>query len=158
MIKDCSSLDFRGVDEKFQACQSYFSWYDFQILRAEREEIVIFQMPLAFPPTSARCWVKKVNVLDAHLGERRRVGDIQTLRWHSYGMLHWIPAQPKLRLNSKKTHMEIWQGQEHSHSLIINPSLGMYHEIHSFGAMKIDSVKINTSLIIVRKRPICISS
>ena len=58
MIKDFCSLDFGGVNEKFQACQSYFSWYDFQILpspMAEREEIVIFQMSLAFPPTSARC-------------------------------------------------------------------------------------------------------
>ena len=58
MIKVFGSLDFGGVDEKLQACQSYFSWYDFQILpspMAEREEIMIFQMPLAFPPTSVRC-------------------------------------------------------------------------------------------------------
>ena len=56
MIKGFSSLDFGGVDEKFQACQSYSSSYDFQILlspTAEREEIVIYQMTLAFPPTPA---------------------------------------------------------------------------------------------------------
>ena len=36
----------------------------------------------------------------------------------------------------------------YGHSLIINPSLGMYQEIHSFCAMDIDNVKINTSMMI----------
>ena len=39
----------------------------------------------------------------------------------------------------------------YSHSLIINPSLGMYQEIHPFRASSIDSVKINTSLPMMRE-------
>ena len=34
----------------------------------------------------------------------------------------------------------------YGHSLIINPSLGMYQEIHPSGVFSIGSVKINTSL------------
>ena len=108
MIKGFSSLDFGGVDEKFQACQSYSSSYDFQILlspTAEREEIVIYQMTLAFPPTPAPVLSEKSQCPRCPFGGEEEEGeDIQTLRWHSYGMLHWIPAQPELRLNSKRTH------------------------------------------------------
>ena len=39
----------------------------------------------------------------------------------------------------------------YGHSLITNPSLGMYQEIHPWRAMSIDSVKINTSLIMMRE-------
>ena len=38
----------------------------------------------------------------------------------------------------------------YGHSLIINPSLGMYQEIHPCRASSIDSVKINTSLPMMR--------
>ena len=34
----------------------------------------------------------------------------------------------------------------YNHSLIINPSLGMYQEIHPYRAISIGSIKINTSL------------
>ena len=40
----------------------------------------------------------------------------------------------------------------YGHSLIITPSLlGMYQEIHPSSAVSIDSVKINTSLIMMRE-------
>ena len=39
----------------------------------------------------------------------------------------------------------------YGHSLIINPSLGMYQEIHPCKAMSIGSVKINTSLLMMRE-------
>ena len=39
----------------------------------------------------------------------------------------------------------------YGHSLIINPSLGMYQEIHPCRASSIDSVKINTSLPMMRE-------
>ena len=39
----------------------------------------------------------------------------------------------------------------YGHSLVINPYHGMYQEIHPFGAGSIDSVKINTSLIMMRE-------
>ena len=39
----------------------------------------------------------------------------------------------------------------YGHSLIINPSLGMYQEIHSTRAFSIGSVKINTSLLMMRE-------
>ena len=39
----------------------------------------------------------------------------------------------------------------YGHSLIINPSLGMYQEIHSCRASSINSVKINTSLPMMRE-------
>ena len=39
----------------------------------------------------------------------------------------------------------------HGHSLIINPSLGMYQEIHPCGVSSIDSVKIITSLPMMRE-------
>ena len=45
------------------------------------------------------------------------------------------------------SRFEAWYG----HSLIINPSLGMYQEIHPYRAMNIDSVKINTSLLMRRE-------
>ena len=37
----------------------------------------------------------------------------------------------------------------YGHSHIINPSLGMYHKIHPCRASSIDSVKINTSLLMM---------
>ena len=42
-------------------------------------------------------------------------------------------------------------GAVYGHSLIINPFLGMYHEIHPLRASSIDSVKINTSLPMMRE-------
>ena len=39
----------------------------------------------------------------------------------------------------------------YGHSLIINPSLGMYQKIHPHRAMSIDNVKINTSLLMRRE-------
>ena len=39
----------------------------------------------------------------------------------------------------------------YGHSLVINPSLGMYQEIHPYRAMSIVSVKINTSLVMMRE-------
>ena len=39
----------------------------------------------------------------------------------------------------------------YGHSLIINPSLGMYQEIHPSKASSIDNVKINTSLPMMRE-------
>ena len=39
----------------------------------------------------------------------------------------------------------------YGHSLIINPSLWMYQEIHTCRARSIDSVKINTFLIMMRE-------
>ena len=39
----------------------------------------------------------------------------------------------------------------YSHSLIINPSPGMYKKIHPYSAIRIDSVPINTSLVMLRE-------
>ena len=39
----------------------------------------------------------------------------------------------------------------YGHSLIINPSPGMYQEIHPCWVISIDSVKINTPLLMMRK-------
>ena len=39
----------------------------------------------------------------------------------------------------------------YGHSLIINPYQGMYQEIHPYRAGSIDSVKINTSLLMMRE-------
>ena len=39
----------------------------------------------------------------------------------------------------------------YAHSLIINPYLGMYQEIHPCRAVSIGSVKINTSLLMMRE-------
>ena len=39
----------------------------------------------------------------------------------------------------------------YGHSLIINPSLGMYQEIHPCNASSIDSIKINTSLVMMKE-------
>ena len=39
----------------------------------------------------------------------------------------------------------------YGHSLIINPYLGMYQEIHPCRAVSIGSVKINTSLLMMRE-------
>ena len=39
----------------------------------------------------------------------------------------------------------------YGHSLIINPSLEMYQKIHPYRAMSIDSVRINTSLLMKRE-------
>ena len=46
----------------------------------------------------------------------------------------------------------------YGHSLIINPSLGMYQEIHPCRVSSIDSVKINTSLPMMRECKISVLS
>ena len=38
----------------------------------------------------------------------------------------------------------------YGHYLVTNPSLGMYYEIHPYGVIRIGSVNINTSLLIMR--------
>ena len=48
-------------------------------------------------------------------------------------------------------HPESRQCTSYDHPLIINPSHGMYQEIHPYSAMNIGSFKINTSLMMIKE-------
>ena len=70
-------------------------------------------------------------------------------------ILYWLFSQMSCRQNLK-TQIKLPRGGlycvRYGHSLTINPSPGMYHEIDPNSTMNIDSVKINTSLIMMRTK------
>ena len=61
--------------------------------------------------------------------------------------VHWLKLRMSWFVQPNSFRFEAVYG----HSLIINTSLGMYQEIHPYRASSIDSVKINTSLPMMRE-------
>ena len=71
---------------------------------------------------------------------------ICTLYWHEWGLNPYTAERRDVKPNTSRTNTV------YGHSLIFNTSLGMYQEIHPGRVISIDSIRINTSLLLNEER------